>query len=240
MGLSPISTNAAILDNTQKKKKTSKTKHANEKHDVKDIPRTFSSSDLRGETSVSRKGKSKKSKGIEEKSQKSARKKSRKQGKSTEKEGTEDDEGKANTASGLSKENSKEKSEFKAKKGKKRCRSSKLKSRSQSNTSHCAEEALSDTAQKKPKKKGKKKAKTSSVARDNGSCNLNGSDFPVPTPNTGWWGAKRFISGGFAGQVREVVPLDHMERQEFDEDDQEKVYMFAHNSKRKGKIGLGC
>lgn len=63
--------------------------------------------------------------------------------------------------------------------------------------------------------------------------------YPDPTPASGWWGASRFISSGFAGQVKEVVPLDRKERLTFDEEDQVKVYMFAHNAKRKGKVGLG-
>lgn len=98
-------------------------------------------------------------------------------------------------------------------------------------SSENADFATADQQANAPERKRSKRTKR---------LNLSPEDpYPDRTPASGWWGANRFISSGFAGQIKEVVPLDRKERQTFDEDDQEKVYMFAHNAKRKGKVGLG-
>ncbi|GMH44113.1 hypothetical protein BSKO_12047 [Bryopsis sp. KO-2023] len=93
---------------------------------------------------------------------------------------------------------------------------------------------------KKEKKKGKKSEKKKKAGRKVIEVKTRKVELPERTPTSGWWGAKRFVSAGFAGEVKEVVPTDWLERQAFDEDDQVKAYMFAHNAKRKGTGGLGC
>lgn len=58
----------------------------------------------------------------------------------------------------------------------------------------------------------------------------------TPTPATGWWGAKMFMSAG----LLEGMDQDQKSRERgFDEDLQTKVYMDAHNAQRQGKKGLG-
>lgn len=60
---------------------------------------------------------------------------------------------------------------------------------------------------------------------------------PTPTPKEGWWGCKLgFVSAGFMGGADR--DMEH-KRNEFTENDQERVYMAAHNAKTTGKGGLG-
>lgn len=253
LGLSPIQRDAVVLDTTQEKPKKSKRKRTREDRDVEDALASNSSPDNCEEAVVQHEGKSKNHKRKEKESCRSARKKTEKQGKgliskkskkeSKKKRGLKDESSKVKAGMGLDKDISKEKGVLKAGKAEKGSKTSKLKSKSKVKSSQSVEEFSSEVAQKKKLKKEKKKKKSKAsqaVGDDNAICNSYTLVFPDPTPSIGWWGAKRFISGGFSGQVREVIPLDRRERQVFDEDDQEKVYMFAHNSKRKGKIGLGC
>ena len=61
----------------------------------------------------------------------------------------------------------------------------------------------------------------------------------VPTPTTGWWGAKKFKSAGCLEGLDQQRSQAQSERQEFDEDDQTNLYMAAQNLKTSGKKGLG-
>lgn len=62
-----------------------------------------------------------------------------------------------------------------------------------------------------------------------------------PTPTTGWWGAKRFISSGALGST--MMPPEPQakdaEAPGFTEATQEGLYMALHNAKTSGKTGLG-
>ena len=61
----------------------------------------------------------------------------------------------------------------------------------------------------------------------------------VATPATGWWGAKKFKSAGCLEGLHQQQTKVQPDRQEFDEDDQTKLYMAAQNLKTSGKRGLG-
>lgn len=68
------------------------------------------------------------------------------------------------------------------------------------------------------------------------------ADF-VPTPATGWWGARRFASAGclegLTEKRQEAAAAQRAGRQQFNEGDQEKLYMEAHAGKTQGRVGLG-
>ena len=61
----------------------------------------------------------------------------------------------------------------------------------------------------------------------------------VPTPASGWWGAKKFKSAGVMEGMDQPQNKAQSERQQFDEDDQTNLYMAAQNLKTSGKKGLG-
>lgn len=61
----------------------------------------------------------------------------------------------------------------------------------------------------------------------------------VPTPKTGWWGARRFISAGAMGSAKPPPKLAEDPAHGFTEDTQEGLYMALHNAKTSGKTGLG-
>ncbi|KAL4858564.1 G patch domain-containing protein 4 [Chlorella vulgaris] len=61
----------------------------------------------------------------------------------------------------------------------------------------------------------------------------------VPTPATGWWGAKRFASAGCLEGLDKAAAEAQRRRMTFDEDDQARIFTTAHATKTQGKVGLG-
>ncbi|PRW56427.1 G patch domain-containing 4 [Chlorella sorokiniana] len=61
----------------------------------------------------------------------------------------------------------------------------------------------------------------------------------VPTPATGWWGEKRFVSVGCLEGLDKTAAEAARRRMTFNEDDQAAIYNRAQAKKTQGKVGLG-